>query len=261
MDRQLLDIVRRLATPGFREVLSMSNHPEGENHETPQGLVQRLGLPIKDISIVSRALTHRSYINEHPEVVEDNERLEFLGDAVLDFIVGAWLYHHYPEMAEGLMTRMRSALVRTEQLAAFARNLKLGNAMRLGYGEDQAGGRTRDGLLCATFEAFVGALYMQIDIQGVQNFIHPMLEQSAKEMEGQPDFHDPKSRIQEWSQGQGLGIPHYETTRAVGPDHDRLFEVQVKVDGKIIGKGSGTSKQSAARAAAQHALETVTFIP
>lgn len=235
----------------------MSYRPEGDAGEIPAGLAQRLGLPFKDISVLTRALTHRSYINEHPEVLEDNERLEFLGDAVLDFVVGAWLYQHYPEMAEGLLTRMRSAMVRTEQLAAFARQLQLGKAMRLGNGEDQAGGRERDVLLCATFEALVGAIYLQAGITCTQDFIHPLLEQTACDIELQPDFHDPKSRLQEWSQAQGLGIPYYETTRAVGPDHNRLFDVQVSIDGKVMGCGSGTSKQSAARAAAQNALDAV----
>ncbi len=235
----------------------MFHNPEGEAIESPAGLAQRLGLPIKDIFVLTRALTHRSYINEHPEVLEDNERLEFLGDAVLDFVVGAWLYNHYPEMAEGMLTRMRSALVRTEQLADFARQLQLGNAMRLGHGEDQAGGRTRDVLLCATFEAVVGALYLQAGVQGVQDFIRPLFEKAVTAVEIQPDFHDPKSRLQEWSQAQGLGIPHYVTTSAIGPDHARLFEVQVTVDGKVVGQGSGSSKQFAARAAAQNALEAL----
>lgn len=235
----------------------MSYHPDGESMESPAELAQRLGLPVKDIFVLTRALTHRSYINEHPEVLEDNERLEFLGDAVLDFVVGAWLYNHYPEMAEGMLTRMRSALVRTEQLAHFARQLKLGDAMRLGHGEDQAGGRERDALLCATFEAVVGALYLQAGIQGVEDFSRDLFEDAAAEIEIQPDIHDPKSRLQEWSQAQGLGIPHYVTTGAIGPDHARLFEVQVSLDGKLVGSGSGSSKQAAARAAAQNALDSL----
>jgi ribonuclease-3 len=235
----------------------MSLNPEGEAIESPVGLARRLGLPFKDTFVLARALTHRSYINEHPDVLEDNERLEFLGDAVLDFVVGAWLYHHYPEMAEGMLTRMRSALVRTEQLAVFARQLHLGDAMRLGNGEARAGGRTRDALLCATFEAVIGALFLQAGIQGVQEFTYPLFGKAAGEVELQPDFHDPKSRLQEWSQAEGLGIPHYVTASAVGPDHARSFEVHVNIDGKIMGCGSGSSKQAAARAAAQNALETI----
>ena len=229
----------------------------GEREESPASLVQRLGLPFKNLSLLTRALTHRSFINEHPESLEDNERLEFLGDAVLDFVVGAWLYNHFPEMPEGDLTRMRSALVRTEQLADFARDLDLGSAMRLGRGEDQAGGRERDVLLCATFEALVGAYYLHTDIAAVCEFIHPMLEVTSAELLLQPDMQDPKSRLQEWSQHHRLGIPKYSTMQTSGPDHDRMFEVEVHIAGKVYGCGSGHSKQVAARNAAQNALDAI----
>ena len=120
----------------------------------------RLGVQFNDLRLLTRALTHRSYLNEHPEAIEDNERLEFLGDAVLDFLVASWLYHRFPEMSEGDLTRLRSALVRTEQLAEFAEDFDLAPLMRLGRGEAEGGGRMRPALLCATFEAFVGALYL-----------------------------------------------------------------------------------------------------
>jgi ribonuclease III len=255
-DRQPLDPVRRLALPEFREAL-MNHAPDGVLEETPAGLATRLNLPFKNLLLLTRALTHRSYINEHPEALEDNERLEFLGDAVLDFITGAWLYNHFPEKAEGDLTRLRSALVCTEQLAEFARALDLGPAMRLGHGEDQAGGRQRDVLLCATFEALIGALYIQNDISEVQRFIHPMLEAVSEQFLFQVDLQDPKSRLQEWSQSQKIGIPRYVTLQASGPDHERLFEVEVHINGKTYGCGSGRSKQTAARNAAQATLEMI----
>lgn len=231
--------------------------PEGELEESPARLAKRLGLPFTNSLLLTRALTHCSYVNEHPEAVEDNERLEFLGDAVLDFIVGAWLYNHFPEMAEGELTQMRSALVRTEGLAEFARQLDLGPAMRLGRGEVQAGGRERAMLLCAAFEALVGALYLQTDIKTIQDFIHPFLENAARQFVFQPDIQDPKSRLQEWSQAQKLGIPRYVTIQTSGPDHDKLFEVEVQINGQLYGRGSGHSKQVAARAAAIAAIEHV----
>jgi ribonuclease-3 len=206
---------------------------------------------------LTRALTHRSYINEHPAALEDNERLEFLGDAVLDFVAGAWLYNHFPEMAEGELTRMRSVLVCTEQLAEFARALNLGPAMRLGRGEDQAGGRQRDVLLCATFEAVIGALYLQNDIMTIQRFMQPMLENVSEQFLLHSDLQDPKSRLQEWSQGQKLGIPQYVTVRTSGPDHERIFEVEVQINGKVYGRGTGHSKQVATRHAAQSALDAI----
>ncbi len=244
----------RLALPEFRED-HMARRPEGIVEEPPAALAQRLGLPFKNYLLLSRALTHRSYLNEHPEALEDNERLEFLGDAVLDFFVGAWLYNHYPEMPEGDLTRMRSALVRTEHLASFARRLNLGPAMRLGRGEVVAGGRSRDVLLCATFEALVGAVFLHCGLEVVQKFLAPLLEESDPDQLIQADVYDPKSRLQEWSQSQKQGIPRYVTVRTGGPDHERTFEVEVEVAGKVYGRGSGNSKQAAARNAAQDALE------
>ena len=152
---------------------------------TPRELAQCLGLQFSDYLLLSRALTHRSYLNEHPEAIEDNERLEFLGDAVLDFLVGAWLYNRFPEMAEGALTRLRSALVRTEQLADFAREIELGDAMRLGRGEAESGGRKRNALLCATFEAFVGALYLDQGVDIVIEFVEPLLESVADQIVAQ----------------------------------------------------------------------------
>jgi len=161
--------------------------------EIPQHLAKRLKLPFTDWLLLSRALTHRSYLNEHPDAVEDNERLEFLGDAVLDFVVGAWLYNRYPEMPEGDLTRMRSALVHTEQLAEFARRIRLGDALRLGRGEAQAGGRNRDPILCDTFEALIGAMYLEAGIDGVEKFISPFLAESAEDVLTNNKAEDPKS--------------------------------------------------------------------
>ena len=222
--------------------------------ESPQQLARRLGLQFSNNLLLSRALTHRSYLNEHSDAVEDNERLEFLGDAVLDFIVGAWLYNRYPEMPEGDLTRMRSSLVYTEQLANFARKIDLGRAMRLGRGEVQAGGRERPALLCDTFEALIGAIYLDHDVDAVIRFISPMLEQAADEILSSHSIDDPKSLFQEWAQSQGLQTPTYVTRGSIGPDHSRIFEVDVVADGQVYGTGSGGSKQVAAKAAARDAL-------
>jgi ribonuclease-3 len=189
--------------------------------------------------------------------LEDNERLEFLGDAVLDFVAGAWLYNHFPEMAEGELTRMRSAMVCTEQLAEFARLFDLGSAMRLGHGEDNAGGRQKDVLLCATFEALVGALFLESDISTIQHLVHPLLEQVSEHLALSSDSRDPKSRLQEWSQGQRMGIPKYVTVSIIGPDHMRMFEIEVQINGAAYGRGSGHNKQAAERAAAQAAMDAI----
>jgi ribonuclease-3 len=223
-------------------------------NESPADFSARTGLRFNNILLLSRALTHRSFLNEHNNAVEDNERLEFLGDAILDFVVGAWLYNRYPEMPEGDLTRMRSALVYTEQLANFARQVELGRAMRLGKGEAQAGGRERPALLCDAFEAVIGAIYLDRGIDAVRDFISPMLEQAAEKILAARSIDDPKSQFQEWAQSQGHQAPYYITRAAVGPDHSKIFEVDVMVGSKAFGSGSGTSKQAAAKSAARDAL-------
>ena len=128
-------------------------------------------MTFRDPGLLWRALTHRSYVNEHSDALEDNERLEFLGDAALDFLSAAWLYRRFPEMDEGKLTRLRSALVRTEQLAAFARDLGLGEVLRLGRGEEASGGRTRDLLLCGAFEAVLSPVFDRVANTLVDSFV------------------------------------------------------------------------------------------
>jgi ribonuclease-3 len=235
--------------------LDLVSEPKGFGAETPQEFTKRVKLPIKDWLLLSRALTHRSYLNEHSEALEDNERLEFLGDAVLDFLVGAWLYNQYPEMPEGDLTRMRAALVHTEQLAEFARRLKLGNALRLGKGEDQGGGRDRDALLCDGFEAVIGALFISSGIEAVQKFICPFLEEASRDILKNHKNEDSKSLLQEWAQFNGYQAPTYITRSSTGPDHSKMFSVDVLINDVYRATGSGSSKQAAEKAAAREALK------
>ena len=226
-----------------------------EDIESPSQFDQRVGLNFKNLALLNRALTHRSFINENPEALEDNERLEFLGDAVLDFIVGAWLYHRFPEMSEGELTLIRTALVRTEQLAEFARMINLGSAIRLGQGEESSGGRTRDALLCGCFEALIGGYYLDQGINQVERFFEPYLIHVIDEILENGHPRDPKSLLQEWTQARGLQAPNYETTSESGPDHAKVFEVKVSVPGKVTGFGRGNSKREASKMAAQEALD------
>jgi ribonuclease-3 len=229
--------------------------PDEYSLESPERFVRRLNLPFTNFLLASRALTHRSFLNEHAEAIEDNERLEFLGDAVLDFLVGDWLYNHFPEMAEGELTRMRSALVRTEKLAEFARQIHLGRAIRLGRGEEDGGGRTRQALLCGAFEALVGALYLNAGLPATRDFMEPFLHEAVSPILNNRRQFDPKSLLQEWVQSKGFGPPVYHTVGANGPEHDKTFEVQVIVEGQVYGQSTGHSKQSAAKSAARNALE------
>lgn len=225
--------------------------------ETPNELAVRLDLPFTNLLLLQRALTHRSHLNEHPESLEDNERLEFLGDAILDFIVGGFLYNRFPEMKEGDLTRLRAALVRREKLAEFAVDVNLGPAIRLGRGEEESGGRTRLAMLCAVFEAVVGALYLDVNIKAVETFVFPMLENSVDKILIQQLARDPKSLLQEWAQSLGNNIPIYRIEMESGPDHDKTFTVQVLVNDEVLGVGSGHSKQSASVVAAESALKKI----
>ncbi|MCJ7535250.1 MAG: ribonuclease III [Anaerolineales bacterium] len=233
-------------------------HSQGELRQVnPQEYAKQLGILFQDPLLLTRALTHRSYLNENPESLEDNERLEFLGDAVLDFLVGAWLYNRFPEMPEGNLTRLRSALVRTENLAQFAEGINLGEVMLLGHGESEGGGRERPALLCATFEALIGAIYIDRGIGTVQEFIEPMLEKVAKFIVSGNKDRDPKSTLQEWAQSQGLGTPFYKTVSSSGPDHAKSFVVEVLIENEVQGSGIGHSKQTAAKIAAAQALKSL----
>ena len=218
-------------------------------------LSARLGVEFSDYSLLSRALTHRSYLNEnHGSILEDNERLEYLGDAVIDFIVAGYLYHRFPEMDEGELTALRAALVRAETLAQFAQAVDLGHYLRLGLGEEENGGRTRVPLLCATFEAVMGAVYLDQGLEAarplIENTIRPMLE----EIRAGQLHKDAKSEFQVWAQARFNVTPRYVVVGSQGPDHDRTFTVRVMVAGESWGEGHGRSKQSAAQAAAAEAM-------
>lgn len=228
--------------------------PEREN---PQSFAARLALSINDPRLIVRALTHRSYLNEHPDALEDNERLEFLGDAVLDFVVGAWLYQTFPEMNEGEMTRLRSSLVSTERLGEFGRQIEINRALRIGHGEEEGGGRTRTSMLCNAFEALVGALYLDGGIPAVQSFVSPLLTGATQRIRASEGDRDPKSQLQEWAQGHGHGVPRYVIIAEHGPDHSKDFVVEVQVAGRVMGQGEGRSKQAASKIAARAALQLI----
>ena len=221
---------------------------------SPHEFAEQFGLNFNQPWLLQRAFIHRSYLNENPSALEDNERLEFLGDAVLDFMVGAWLYHHFPEMAEGQLTRLRAALVGNNQLAEFARQLNIGSVLLLGKGESDGGGRDRSVLLGSTFEALVGAIYLDQDIAMAQKFVEPFLEKAAAEIIQDNLDRDAKSRLQEWSQACGLGAPSYRKVTESGPDHEKMFEVEVVIAGEVYGRGQGHSKRAATKAAARNAL-------
>jgi ribonuclease-3 len=219
------------------------------------GLQERLGVRFHDYSLLDRALTHRSFLNENPgTALTDNERLEFLGDAIIDFQVGALLYHRFPEMDEGELTTLRAALVRSETLADFARQLEIGRCLRLGVGEDDSGGRDRTAILCATFEAVIGAIYLDQGLEATQAIVNRLVPPALDHIRAGSLHKDAKSEFQVWAQGHFNITPRYEMIASEGPDHAKIFTVQVLVGDEVWGEGRGLSKQHAAQAAAATAM-------
>ncbi len=222
----------------------------------------KIGVDFVDPALLRRALTHRSYLNEtDDDTLQDNERLEFLGDAILDFVTADMLYQRYPEMSEGKLTRLRAALVRTEALAELGGAIDIGAVLLIGKGEEASGGRTRINNLCRTFEALIGAIYEDQGLEAVKQFVLPRLSELLERVLVEALHKDARSRLQEWSQAMHNTTPSYRTVAESGPDHSKEFWVEVTVGGEIIGRGSGRSKQAAAQSAARQALENVQSNP
>jgi ribonuclease-3 len=244
--------------------LSFTDHPPSPDsppaagrHPTAAAVEQAVGITFRNPGLAVRAVTHSSFANESPTEIEDYERLEFLGDAVLDFLSAYWLYQHFPELPEGDLTRLRSSLVRTETLAALARRIGLDKVLRIGKGERLTGGQNRDAILCDVFEAITGAIAIDQGVETVYGFLNPFFQEEAARTFEQLAIIDCKSVFQERAQAM-LGItPGYRVVEMSGPDHNRRFTVEVLVGEEFFGKGSGNSKQAAAQDAARKALDKI----
>jgi ribonuclease-3 len=220
-------------------------------------LEELIGVAFADERLLQSAFVHRSFIHEHPERVPGltaNERLEFLGDAVLNFITASWLYERYPAQSEGELTTLRAALVKTSTLAGFARSLNLGTYVRISRGEDTPTARNRAPLLADVFEAILGAIYLDQGLEAARAFIIPFLERQIAAIESGTAEIDYRTRLQERAQSRFNLTPVYRTTAVRGPDHQREYTMEVLVGEQSFGIGSGPSKQAAAQAAAQAAL-------
>lgn len=206
--------------------------------------------------LLKQAFVHRSYLNENPGFpLPSNERLEFLGDAVLGFVVADFLYHKYPDQPEGVLTSLRAALVKAETLAEVARDLHLGDYLLLGKGEAATGGRGRLTLLSRTLEALIGAMFLDRGLLKAKSFILSFVSTQLDRIEQQKLAKDYKSRLQEIAQATLQATPTYRTVSAVGPDHAKVFTVEVLVGDRVLAQGSGRSKQQAQQEAAKKALE------
>lgn len=219
-------------------------------------LEKRIGRRFQEQHLLLEALTHRSYVYETPnQEIAPNERLEFLGDAILAFLSAESLFRTYPTLSEGELTDTRAALVKTPTLASFARDLHLGEYLRLGRGEERSGGRRRDPLLAAAFEALLGALYLDRGLDAVRLFLLPLLEQEGQRVISIGRLKDDKSLLQEMAQAHLSVTPNYRVVAEEGPAHNRQYTVEVVLGSEVVGRGQGRNKQRAEQEAARLALE------
>jgi ribonuclease-3 len=221
-------------------------------------LQQTIGIIFRDLSLLQQAFVHSSYINENPSLrLLDNERLEFLGDALLGFIVAEKLYHDFPDAGEGELTEIRIAFVRQETLAQLAVSLKLGDYLQLGKGEEATGGRERQTNLADAFESLVGAIFLDQGLDAARDFILSNFGGHFEKVRVEGIGRNYKALLQEFTQAKFKQLPIYRVVEASGPDHEKGFTVEVVLGDGILGAGSGKSKRAAEMEAARSAWENL----
>ncbi|MCX2683288.1 ribonuclease III [Campylobacter sp. MIT 21-1685] len=213
-------------------------------------LEKKLGYTFKDKQLVLKALTHKSFKKPY-----NNERLEFLGDAVLDLIVGEFLFHKFDTQAEGDLSKLRAALVNEKSFAKIAANLDLGAFLFLSLAEENNGGKTKPSILSDAFEALIGAVHLEAGYEKARQIALVLIEQNYPQIDAQNLIKDYKTKLQELTQEQLGQIPQYETLRAFGPDHQKQFEIALKLDGQEIARATAKSKKEAQQMAARITLE------
>jgi ribonuclease-3 len=219
-------------------------------------LADRLGLPVRDLDLLEQALVHTSYLHEHPDVVAaHNERLEFLGDSVVNLAISESLYARHPDDDEGTLSARRAAIVSAPGLARLAVRMDLGSFLLLGEGEAARSGRRRPSLLASSFEALVGALYLDLGFTATRAWLVALATPEIEADLPLGTLKSPKSRLQELTQQRGGRRPIYRVVEATGPDHAKLFRIEVLVDDAVVGVGEGNSRRTAETAAAEAALE------
>jgi ribonuclease III len=221
-----------------------------------QILQNKLGFSFNDSSLLQQAFTHSSYVNEHSgSAMTDNERLEFLGDAVLNIVVTEEIYNRFEHFSEGKLTEIRSILNREETLSQMADNLNLGEHLQMSKGEKASGGDLKKSNLANTFEALIGAIYLDRGIDYARSFILNSLEPHLVSIENGDYSTNYKGLLQEYTQGQYKKLPAYHTVNSEGPDHEKTFTVEVSLDDKTLARGYGKSKRSAEMSAAEKAYK------
>jgi len=233
-----------------------------DDRERVARLAERVRAPLADARTALAAVTHKSWVNVHrDEGYEDNERLEFLGDAVIDLLVSEYLMTAFPDAREGDLSKLRAAVVDEPGLASMARALELGDLLRLGRGEELTGGRTKASLLADAMEAVVAAVFLDGGLAGVHRLVDPFLQEAyARAASGKLD-RDFKTQLQEQGQARYRSSPRYRVVAEIGPDHLKTFEIEVELRGSVLGRGSGRSKKDAEQAAARMAIEALAALP
>lgn len=221
-------------------------------------LLSKLNLTVSDEHLIENAFVHRSYLNESREFASSNERLEYLGDAVLEMATSHFLYTAYPDFQEGMLTNMRAALVRTESLGDTATQLGFAKLLLMSKGEEATGGRSNRSILADTFEAFLGAVYLDQGYEVCVKILQENLFKKAAAVLESETYKDNKSLLQEIAQSRYKATPQYKLISESGPDHDKVFIMQVVVADKTFGEGQGKSKQTAQEDAAKNTLEMIT---
>ena len=220
-------------------------------------LLTTLNLTPKNIHLIENAFVHRSYLNESTNFKESNERLEYLGDAVLELITSDYLYKSYPDYQEGMLTNIRAALVRTESLAEVAEALNFPKIILMSKGEAATGGQTNKSILADAFEAFLGAIYLDLGLVSVEEILKSKLFPKAEKVITGGLYKDNKSFLQEVSQARFKATPQYNLISEAGPDHDKEFVMQVVINNQSYSMGTGKSKQAAQEEAAKNTLEQI----
>lgn len=209
----------------------------------------------KDKNLFELAFTHRSYLNESTGAAESNERLEFLGDSILSFVVSTYIFEKFREKKEGELTSLRSVLTNTETLYEIAKKLELGKHLKLSKGEEETGGRESKTILANTYEAVLGAIFLDQGIEYARKFIHDTIIVNIDDIIAHQGLKDPKSALQEAMQENHKTSPRYEVLEESGPDHNKIYTVGVFMQDNLLAKGEGKSKQEAEKKAAQNAIE------
>ncbi|MGI6367672.1 MAG: ribonuclease III [Anaerolineae bacterium] len=229
--------------------------PEADRLQQLTAFAAQAGVSFQDLSLLDQALTHSSFTHENPGLAAgDNERLEYLGDAILGFLVAEWLYARYPSATEGELTRLRVYIVRGETLAAIGRQCALGRYLLMGRGEAANGGQDREANLAGAVEALTGAMYLDGGMEQTRRFVQRLLETHTEQIEDQRTRKDPKTYLQEYTQSAMQITPAYAIVQESGPQHRRTFQAQVLVNGVVWGTGTGSSKQAAEQGAARAAI-------